>query len=135
MAPDVLPILAAVCLLSAFIVAARTAMAWQAIERASDAVLQRGVELEEGQQRLRESLAGFRDRLAEQNAAVEHGLWTLASFDERSLALEGALQERRAAIEDFRLRYVERADQGLRRARSTLRLLKQLLELRRTFLG
>ena len=135
MAPDVLPILAAVCLLSAFIVAARAAMAWQAIERASDALLQRGVELEEGQQRLRESVAGLRAKLAQQNAAVEDGLWMLARFDERSLALEAELRERRVDIDDFRVRYVERADQTLRRARSTLRLIRQLVELRRTFLG
>ena len=135
MAPDVLPILAAVCLLSAFIIAARTAMAWPATERAADAVLKRGVALEESQQRLRESFAGFRDKLGETNAAVEHGLWTLARFDESSLALEGALRERRVGIDDFRVRYVERADQGLRRARATLRLAKRLVELRRIFLG
>lgn len=130
-----LPILAAICLLSAFIVAARTAMAWRAIERASDAVLQRGVELEESQERLRQSVAGVRDRVGAANASLEHGLWTLARFDERSRALEGTLRERRVEIDDFRVRYVERADQGLRRARSAMRLIKQLVELRRTFLG
>lgn len=135
MPSDVIPILAAICLLSAFVVAARAAMAWRAVDDASERVLEMGAQLEEGRDRWRDAFGDFRGKLTDANASVEHGLWALAGLDERSQALERSLRDRRAEIDNFRLRYVDRAEHGLRRARATLRLIRQLIELRRTFLG
>jgi len=134
-APDIVPILAAIALLSAFIVAARAYWAWEAIGRASDEMLELGVKIEESRGSLRNSFAWFRGKLAETNAGVERSLWSLARFDESSARWEDELRARRAGIEDFRVRYVGRAGHGLRRARQTIRVVKSLIELRRTFLG
>jgi hypothetical protein len=134
-ASDIVPIFVAIILLSAFIVAVRAFMAWEAIGRASDAILQRGVEIEGRNEVLRGSFTAFRGKLNDANVGIERGLSALARFDEKSLALEGTLRERRAEIEEFRVRYVGPGGRGLRRLRRTIRLLKQLIELRRTVLG
>lgn len=135
MASDIVPLLIALALLSAFIVGARAFMAWEAIGRASDAVLQRGVEIEAGRDAIGDSFAAFRGKLNEASVGLEGGLWALARFDEKSRELEESLRQRRAEVEEFRVRYVGPTGRGLRRARRTLRLLKQLIELRRTVLG
>ncbi|CAN5751767.1 hypothetical protein BH24CHL6_BH24CHL6_05600 [soil metagenome] len=130
-----MPILVALALLSAFILAARAFMAWEAIGRASDAVLRRGVEIETSRDAIQDSFTAFRGKLNEASVGLEGGLWALARFDEKSRVLEGTLRDRRAEVEEFRVRYVGPTGRGLRRARRALRLLKQLIELRRTVLG
>ncbi|HUG48623.1 MAG TPA: hypothetical protein VMP67_09440 [Candidatus Limnocylindria bacterium] len=133
MAPDVVPILIAIALLSALLVALRSWQAWQQIGRASRAVLDRAAQLEVD--RMRTSFGAFRGKLGEGNVQIERGLWAVSRFDGQAHTLEGSLRARRAAIEDFHVRYLGPAGRGLERARGAASIVRQMLELRRTLLG
>ena len=135
MAPDVVPILIAIALLTALLVALRSWQAWQQIGRASRAALDRAAQLEVDRKSIRTSFVTFRGKLGDANVEMERGLWTLSRFDEQARTLEGSLRTRRAAIDDFRVRYLGPAGRGLERARGAASIVRQLLEFRRTFLG
>jgi hypothetical protein len=134
-APDNLPLLIAISALIAFVVAARTWMLWRSMSGARQDVRRLTAELERGPARLRASAVRFRGNLSNVNTGVERGLWSLARFDAWSLELEGNLGTRRAAVDEIRERYLGGARRGVASVRRAIRVLRQLIELRRTFLG
>jgi hypothetical protein len=132
---DLVPILIALAVLAGFIVAARGYLLYGSIQRLADDVQLQQERLEAGPERLRAMSAGTRARLAETNAGLERALWGLTHFDRRADAASTALREHRQHIERVRVRYLEGSRLAMARARQTVRLLKQLQQLRRTFLG
>jgi hypothetical protein len=134
-APDNLPLLIAISALIGFVVAARTWLLWRSMAGARQDVRRLTAELERGPARLRASADRFRGNLSDVNSGVERGLWSLARFDAWSLELEGKLRTRRAAVDEIRERYLGGARRGVASIRRTIRVLRQLIEFRRTFLG
>lgn len=135
MPADVLPLLIAIIALTAFVLAARTWMMWRSVVGASDSMRHLTADLDSGPARITKSTATFRGKLAEANADVERGLWSLARFDERSGQLEEALRTRRAGLDLIRERYLGSARRGMANIRRAVQMFRQLMELRRTFLG
>ncbi len=135
MPADVLQVLIVISLLVAFVVAVRAWLLWRTVESTRADVRALTVRLQGGPGRAPASASSFRGKLTEANAAVERALWSLARFDERSLRLEGQLRTRRAAIDELRERHLAAARRGIAGIRRTVRLLRQMMELRRTFLG
>jgi hypothetical protein len=130
-----LPLLIAISALIAFVVAARTWMLWRSVARTRQEVRRLTAEVTAAPARIQASATRFRGNLSEVDAAVERGLWSLARFDAWSAELEGNLRERRAELDQLRERYLSGVRRGVDNVKRTIRLLRQLNELRRTFLG
>lgn len=135
MPSDLLPIFIALALLIAFVAAARGYLLFGAIQARADEVQLRGAALAARTAGLREGHALLQAQIAELNTELERALWAVPRFDSRADRAEAALRQRRASIERVRVRYLEGSRQGLDRLRQTVTLLKQLHQLRRTFLG
>lgn len=135
MPPDILPLLIAITALIAFVVAARSWMLWRSLARARHDVRQLVTQLQAGPERIRASTGRFRGNLGEVNAGVERGLWSLARFDAWSEETEGSLRSRRQDLDVIRERYLAGARRGVDNIKRTIRVVRQLMELRRTFLG
>jgi hypothetical protein len=79
-------------------------------------------------------LSTARAELAERAAAIEHGMWTVASFDRKIDAATTALSVRRRGMDDLHGRVV--AGRGAaERLKSAIRMIMRAIELRRTILG
>jgi hypothetical protein len=135
MPADLSLMLIAVALLVAFIVTARATMAWQSLTRQSEQVRARTVALEAAGRRAPAAFASGRRRMAETNAGVERALWSLARFDERTESAARSVASQRARFDRLRERELSRAGGAAARARTAIRIIKGLAELRRAFLG
>jgi hypothetical protein len=133
--PDTPLLLTVVLLLVAFIVAARTALAWDALQRLSADVRARAVALDERSVDLPRSVGRARAELAAAGATTEQSLWTLPLLDARLEALSDELRARRAQLDELRTGPLAGARGGFERIRSTARLVLRLATLRRKMLG
>lgn len=133
--PDILPILIAIAALIAFVVAARTWMLWRSVAGARQDVRRLTAQLELGPERIKSSTGRFRGNLSGVNAGIERGLWSLTRFDAWSMAMEEGLRTRRQDLDLIRERYLVGARRGVDSIRRAIRVARQLMELRRTFLG
>lgn len=122
-------------LLLAFIVAARTALAWAVIGRLSADVRARTTALDERSVNVPRSVGEARARLAAANAAIEHTLWALPRLDARLGTLSNDLRARHVQLDELRTGPLAGAQSGLARIRSTARLVLRLATLRRKMLG
>jgi hypothetical protein len=134
-APDNLPLLIAISALIAFVVAARTWMLWRSVAGARQDVRRLTTQLEFGPERIKSSAGRFRGNLSNVNTGVERGLWSLARFDAWSVETEEGLRTRRQDLDVIRERYLGGARRGVASIRRAIRVIRQLIELRRTFLG
>ena len=135
MLPDTPLLLTVLLLLVAFILAARTALAWPRLNELSADVRARTTALDERSASLPRSIAQARASLATGNATVEHALWTLPRLDARFDTLSDGLRARRAELDELRTGPMAGARSGLPRLRATGRLVLRLATLRRKLLG
>ena len=133
--PDTPLLLTVVVLLVAFIVAARTALAWNALQQLSADVRARTATLDEQTVDLPRSVGRTRARLADASATIEQSLWTLPLLDAQAEALSDDLRARRAQLDELRTGPLAGARGGFERIRSTARLVLRLATLRRKMLG
>jgi hypothetical protein len=133
--PDTPLLLTVLLLLVAFIVAARTALAWAAIKGLSADLRARGAVLDDRSVNMARSLGQTRARLATANASIEHTLWTLPRVDARLDTLSTDLRARRAQLDELRTGPLTGARSAAAQARSTARLVLRLATLRRKMLG
>jgi len=133
--PDTPFLLTVLLLLVAFIVAARTALAWDALGRLAAGARARTTALDEEPTSMPHSIHHARTRLAAANATIEHTLWALPGLDARLDALSDNLRARRAELDELRSGPLAGARSQLARARSIGRLVLRLATLRRKVLG
>ena len=122
-----LVVLAVLCVLGAI-------LAWRRASAAHPAAEQLAATLDERAITLPGSLSSVRATLAEQGAAAEHALWTLARVDERLAQATRTMAERRQALDALGAR-LEGARTNVERLKSAARLIMRAIELRRAFLG
>ena len=133
--PDTPLLLTVVVLLVGFIVAARTALAWGALQRLSADVRARTATLDEQTVDLPRSVGRTRARLAAASATIEQSLWSLPLLDARLDTLSQDLRARRAQLDELRTGPLAGARGGFERIRTTARLVLRLATLRRKMLG
>jgi hypothetical protein len=127
--------LIAICLLAAFLVAARGYLAWRALGHLSDSVVQRTEAWQPDRRAVIDRTQDLRGRIADANAEIEKQFWALTSFDDWSDRAIGELRVRREQLDGFRAHDLEQAGEGVARLRQAVALYKRLSELRRTILG
>lgn len=127
--------LIAVALLVAFIAAGRTVFALGSISRLSAEVRRQREALEERDRRFPTTTREWRGRLKQADTEMEKALWSLSRLDGRLDAASRRVAVQRTQLETFNARYVRRAGTTTRRLRDTARVVKKMLELRRTILG
>jgi hypothetical protein len=133
--PDTPFLLTVLLLLVAFIVAARTALAWAALDRLAADVRARTAALDERSVDLPRSVVRARPQLAAANATIEQALWTLPRVDARLESLTTNLRAGRAQLDELRTGPLTGARSGLARVRSIGRLVLGLATVRRKMLG
>jgi len=124
-----------ICLLAAFLVAARGYLAWRALGRLSDSVEERALAWQRDRRDIVDRAQQLRGRIAAANTEMEKQLWALASFDDWSEGATGELRLRRDQLDRFRAHEIERAGEGVVRLRQAIALYQRVTELRRTILG
>jgi phytoene dehydrogenase-like protein len=133
--PDTPLLLTVLVLLVAFIVAARTALAWDALQRLSADVRARTTDLDGRSVDLPRTVGRTRAQLAAASSTIEQSLRTLPLLDARMEALSHDLQARRAQLDELRTGPLAGARGGFEKIRSTVRLVLRLATLRRKMLG
>jgi biopolymer transport protein ExbB/TolQ len=125
-------LLLALAVLIAFVVAARSYMAWHRLMERAEQVRLRAASLDERATRLADTFAGTRTRVSEVNGTIDHALESLSRFDESAARWSGQLAGTRLTLEDVRRRHLAAAGEALARARRVGRVVMTALRLRRS---